>query len=184
MPLSGTEVRVGVTGTVYVAPGGTTPPANISAAWTGFTDLGYTSEEGVTAARSMTTEQVKAWQSIAPVRYLITEVGEVFSFTLLQFNRATLPLYMGGGTVIAQGGGSYKLSISSAPTIDERTLGIEWVDGSITSRLIIPRGMVTETGELAVGRTDSVKLQMSFAAMTPAAGTELSYFLTNDPAFA
>lgn len=184
MPLSGTEVRVGVNGDVYVAAGGTTPPANITAAWTGFTSVGYLSEDGVKVARSMSTEQIKAWQSISTIRYLITDVGEVASFVMLQFNKTTLPFYMGGGTVVAQGGGSYKLSVSSAPTIDERVLGIEWVDGGIKSRLIIPRGMVTETEEMTVGRSDAVRLGVSFAAMTPATGTELSYILTDDPAFA
>jgi hypothetical protein len=184
MPISGTEVRVGVNGTVYVAASGTTPPANITAPWTGFTDVGYIGDDGVKVARSMTTEQIKAWQSISTIRYLITDVGEVLSFTMMQFNKTTLPFYMGGGTVVAQGGGSYKLSVSSAPTIDERVLGVEWTDGGITSRLIVPRGMVTETQEMTVGRSDAIRLGVSFAAMTPATGSELSYVLTNDSAFA
>ena len=182
MPIAASEVRIGASGTLYVAPSGTTPPANIAAAWTSFVDLGYLSEDGATVARSMTTEQVKAWQSISTIRYLVTDVGIVVSFTLIQFNKSTLPFYMGGGTIVNQGGGSFKLSISSSPTIDERVLGLEWVDGAITNRLIIPRGMVTETGEMPVGRSGPTQLQVSFAAMTPASGSEMSYILTNDSA--
>jgi hypothetical protein len=180
MPLAGGEVRVGASGTIYIAPSGTAGPANIGAAWTGFTDVGYTTEEGATIGRSLTTEQIKAWQSIAPIRYLITEVAYTISFGLLQWNETTLPLWLGGGTVVDQGGGSYKYSISSAPTIDERVLGIEWVDGSKTYRSVIGRGMVTESGETNVNRANPAALPITFAAMTPNAGTELAYLLTND----
>lgn len=180
MPLAAGEVRVGASGTIYVAPSGTAGPANMAAAWTGFTDVGYATEEGATIGRSLTTEQIKAWQSIAPIRYLITEVAFTISFGLLQWNETTLPFWLGGGAVVAQGGGSFKYSISSSPTIDERVLGIEWVDGAKTYRAIIGRGMVTESGETNVNRSNPSALPITFAAMTPASGTELAYLLTND----
>lgn len=182
--IAASEVRIGANGSIYIAPSGTTPPANITAAWTGFTNIGYASEDGLTISREMGTEQIKAWQSISTIRYIVTETDFTAGFTLLQFNKDTLPLYLGGGTVTAQGGGSYKYSISSSPTIDERVLGLEWTDGSITNRLIIPRGMVTESGEMSVGRSEAIGLELTFAAMTPATGTELAYILSNDTAFA
>jgi len=182
--IAASEVRVGANGTLYIAPGGTAGPANITAPWSGFTNLGYLDEEGAKLARTLTTEQVKAWQTISTIRYIPTEVAFVISFNLLQFNKDTLPFYLGGGAIVTQGGGSFKYSVSSAPTIDERVLGLEWLDGAITSRVIIGRGMVTESGETAIGRSAPIKLPLSFAAMAPSSGTELSYFLTNDTAFA
>lgn len=182
MPIAGGEVRVGASGIIYVAPGGTAVPANVTAPWTGFTDLGYCSEDGATLSRTLTTEQVKAWQSIAPIRYLITEVTFVISFTLLQWNETTLPFWLGGGSVVNQGGGSFKYTVSSAPTIDERAFGIEWTDGSLTYRGTISRGMVTESGESNINRSNPIGLPISFAAMSPASGTELAALLTNDTA--
>lgn len=182
MPIAGSEVRVGANGSLYVAPSGTAGPATISAPWTGFTDLGYLTEEGATIGRSLTTEQVRAWQSISTVRYLVTEVAFTIGFSLLQFNETTLPFWLGGGTVVNQGGGSYKYSISSSPTIDERVLGLEWTDGAITYRAIIGRGMVTESGESSVTRSEGIALPITFAAMAPSSGTELAYILTNDTA--
>ena len=179
------EIRVGANGVLYVAPTGTTAPVNITSPWTSWTNLGYLDEEGGKLARSMTTEQVKAWQSIATVRYLITEVNFTIAMNLLQWNKDTISFYMGGGSVVSQGGGSYKYSISSAPTLDERMLGLEWTDGaSITYRAIIGRGMVTETSESNITRGDAIKLPITFAAMSPATGTEMAYILTNDTAFA
>ncbi len=184
MPIAGSEVRVGASGNIYIAPSGTAGPANMAAAWTGFTDLGYCTEDGVTIGRALTTEQVKAWQSIAPIRYLVTEVAFTVGLSLLQFNETTLPLWLGGGTVVNQGGGSFKYSISSAPTIDERVLGVQWIDGSINYRLVIGRCMVTESGESTVARSAPSALPLTFGAMSPASGSELSYVLTDDPAMA
>jgi hypothetical protein len=178
------EIRVGGTGTVYIAPSGTAVPANITAAWTSFVNIGYTSEDGVKIARSMDTEQIKGWQSISTLRYLITGVGLTAAFTLLQSDKDILPLYFGGGTVVAQGGGSYKLDISSTPTVDERVFGVEWVDGAFTSRFLLPRCMVTETGETTVGRNDAIQWPFTISAMSPSSGAVLGTFLTNDTAFA
>jgi hypothetical protein len=183
MPILGSEVRVGANGTIYVAPSGTATPANIAAAWTGFTDIGYATEEGVTIGRALTTEQIKAWQSISAIRYLVTEVAFTISFSLLQWNETTLPFWLGGGTVVNQGAGSFKYTISSAPAIDERAFGVEWTDGgSITYRATIGRGMVIESGESSVTRSEGIALPITFAAMAPASGTELAAIITNDTA--
>jgi hypothetical protein len=182
--LSAAEIRVGGTGTVYVAPDGTAGPANITAAWTGFVNQGYTTEEGARIARSMDTEMVKVWQSISVVRYLITGIDLTAAFDLMQFNRDTIPLYFGGGSIVNQGGGSFRYDISSTPTIDERVLGIEWIDGSITYRFVIGRGMVKETGESSVTRTAAISLPMTFGAMTPDSGSVLGYMVTNDTSWA
>lgn len=182
---SASEIRVGANGTVYVAPAGTAGPANITAAWTGFVDMGYTTEDGGKIARSMDTEMVKAWQSVSTLRYLITGVGLTCAFTLIQSDKDIIPLYFGGGTVTAQGGGSYLYNISSNPAIDERVFGLEWTDGgSIKYRFVMGRCMVTETGETTVGRSAAIEWPFTISAMTPSTGTVLGYLLTNDTAFA
>jgi hypothetical protein len=182
MPVLGSEVRVGANGIIYVAPSGTAVPATVGAAWTGFTDVGYATEEGVTIGRALTTEQIRAWQSISAIRYLVTEVAFTVSFSLLQWNKTTLPFWLGGGTVVNQGGGSFKYTISSAPAIDERAFGVEWTDGALTYRATIGRGMVIESGESSVTRSEGIALPITFAAMSPASGTELAAILTNDTA--
>lgn len=180
--LAASEIRVGAGGTVYIAPSGTAGPANMAAAWTSFVNLGYVGEEGATISRSMDTETVMAWQTISATRYIITGVGLTCAFPLLQFNKDTLPLYMGGGSVTNQGASSFKYSITSTPTVDERVFGLEWTDGSLTYRFVIGRGMVTETGEMTVARSGAIQLPITFSAMAPSSGTELGYILTNDSA--
>src|SRR6266545_4900953 len=128
--LAASEIRIGANGTIYIAPSGTAGPANIAAAWTGFTQLGYATEDGVKLTRSMDTEQVKGWQTISPLRYLVTGVSLSVAFSLLQFDKDSLPLWLGGGTITNQGGGSFLYNVSSAPTVDERVFGVEWTDAS------------------------------------------------------
>lgn len=176
------EIRVGANGTIYIAPSGTAVPSTVTAAWTGFNQLGYASEDGVKLSRSMDTNMVKGWQSISTLRYLITGVGVTAAFTLLQTNKDVIPLYFGGGSITSQGGGSFKFDISSAPTVDERTFGVEWVDGSFTYRLTVPRVMVTDTGETTVGRSDAIQWPFTLSAMSPSSGTVLATLLTNDSA--
>jgi hypothetical protein len=184
VPLASSEIRVGVNGAIYAAPGGTVGPVDINAAWpAAFIHLGYATTDGVTLQRTLETEQVNSWQAVSPQRYLITGVGLTAGFSLQQFNKTTLPLYLGGGSWVAQGGGSYKYSILNAPSIDERVLGVEWTDGAtIKYRAIIVRGMVSETGELTIGRESEINLPITFSAMS--ADPDLGYLLTNDPAMA
>jgi hypothetical protein len=182
--LAASEIRVAATGTIYVAPIGTTPPATIGASWdAAWRNLGYATTDGVRIARTLDTEQVNSWQSVSPQRYLITGVSLTAAFDLQQFNKDTLPLYMGGGAIVSQGGGSFKYSILAAPTIDERMFGVEWTDGaSITYRFLILRGMVSETGEMTLGREQEIRLPITFSALTST--PDLGYLLTNDTAFA
>lgn len=180
--LAASEIRIGASGTIYIAPSGTAGPSTVTAAWTGFTQLGYATEDGVKLTRSMDTEQVKGWQSISPLRYLITGVSLQAAFSVEQFNKDTLTLWLGGGTITNQGGGSFLYNISSTPTVDERVFGVEWVDGSIVNRFIMGRCMVTEGGEATVGRSAAIELPLTISAMTPASGTVLGYIVTNDSA--
>jgi hypothetical protein len=178
------EIRVGANGTIYIAPSGTTPPVDILSAWTGFTNIGYATEDGGKLARSMDTEVVKGWQSISVLRYLITGVGLTCAFTLLQSDKDIIPLYFGGGTVVTQAANKYKFDISSAPTVDERVFGLEWTDAALIYRVIMPRAMVTDTGETTIGRNAAIQWPFTLSAMSPNTGTVLATILTNDPAFA
>ena len=184
MPLASQEIRVAVSGAIYVAPSGTAGPADINAAWpAAFIHLGYCTTDGATLQRTLDTEEVRSWQAVGVQRYLITGVGLTVAFSLQQFNKSTLALYLGGGSWVAQGGGSYRFSIANTPTIDERTLGVEWTDGAtLKYRAIVPRAMASETGELTLGRESEIALPITMSGMS--AEPDLAVLLTNDPAMA
>ena len=74
MALNADNVRVGTTGRIYVAPKGTTAPTDLVSAWAaGWVDLGYMSEDGCEMAIATSVDDIKAWQSLSPIRRVLTD---------------------------------------------------------------------------------------------------------------
>ena len=186
MPKSTSQIRVGANGTVYVAPVATVAPVDIATAWgVGWIDLGYCDESGVTFRDSKTTEKISVWQMFYAARYLVTEAETTASFVLRQWSKDTVKLAFGGGTITTTTGppAHYLYTPPDPSVIDERAMGIEWIDGTVTYRLILPRVMVTEGVETNLTRTSASDLPITVGVMgTDGAGGWT--FRTNDPAFA
>jgi hypothetical protein len=181
--LNADNVRVGLNGNVYLAPKGTTAPTDLDTAWpAGWSDLGYLSEDGVSMEFSTDVQDINAWQSLSPVRRVLTSLDLTLQFTAIELKTATVKLYFPGSTMTDVAGSVHKLDIPAAPGPDERALGLEWIDGTIKNRLIIARGEVTERGSIAIGRSDAVGLEMTFSAYASSA-PEIAVWLSNDPAW-
>ena len=138
------EVRVGVDGVVSI---GTTaavaPTSAVSALGTGWSDLGYVSEDGVTESTATTSEKIRAWQKAKVVRVTITEGTVSWKLVLIQTSAATVALYH-GGTVEADG------SIVIDPTRARPVLpfDIDVIDGDEIIRSYAPEAQITEVGDL------------------------------------
>ncbi|MEU6389789.1 phage tail protein [Streptomyces sp. NPDC046939] len=177
-PNTSAQIRVAGTGKVLVAKYGATPavtvPADTKAAWSAdWTELGYTSTDGVKLAKKDKIDQVDGWQSVSALRYIHSDRELTLKFQLLQINKATLPFFMGGGAtsaVTATGAeaGTFKYDLATNPTPDERMLGFEFSDTKngvpVVYRLIVPRGQVTDTEEISMTRTGAIKLGVTFTA--------------------
>ncbi len=185
MALDADNVRVGLNGTVYIAPVGTTAPADLTAAWgTEWVDLGYLSDDGVEMNYSTDTTDIKAWQSLSPVRKVLTSVDMTLAFTAIELKAAAVTLYFPSASITTSGTGPTvsTLSIPAAPAPDERAIGLEWVDGDITNRLIIPRGEVTDRDSITVGRSAAVGLNMTISAYATSSPA-LATWLSDDPSW-
>lgn len=183
MALNADNVRVGLNGNIYLAPIGTTAPTDLDTAWAaGWSDLGYLSEDGVSMEYSTDQTDINAWQSLSPVRKVLTSVDMTLAFTAIELKTATVKLYFPSSTMTDVSGTVHKLDIPSAPSPDERAIGLEWIDGDVKNRLIIPRGEVTERGAITIGRSDAVGLEMTISAYATSA-PELASWLSNDPAW-
>lgn len=145
MTQTASEVRVGVTGKVLVAPTVTTAPTSISATWTGSADLGYVSEDGLTESTSTTLEHIRAWQNRSIVRSVVTEGETTFQFTLIQTNETILAEVYGVTTASITAG-----SIVSNPEAERphKSWVFEVVDGSNVVRKYVPDGQITEVGDI------------------------------------
>ncbi|MBW1600898.1 phage tail protein [Streptomyces sp. JJ66] len=183
MALDADNVRVGLTGNIYMAPKGTAGPTDLATAWpAGWLDLGYMSEDGVSLEYTTQTEDVGAWQSLSPVRKILTGVDMTMGFTAIELKADTVTLFFPGST-LATATGVHTLTIPSAPGPAEFAFGLEWKDGTITNRLTLPRGEVTERGAVTVGRSAAVGLEMTVTAYATSA-PELATWLSDDPAWA
>lgn len=181
--IKGSEVRVGVTGNLYVAPKGTVGPTDTTTAWpTGWTDLGYLAESGFVITPKTDHQDIMVWQSLAAVRTILKSRTEELKFTLMQMNKNTLPLALGGGTVTGTTG-NFHYSAPTAGTVDERAFGVEVRDAALIYRFLFPRGLVTDVKDIPFLRTDAIKFDLTATVMAVDDVTPLFEFFTNDVAF-
>jgi hypothetical protein len=182
MAKDATKVRVALTGTVYVADENSTVPADItvtpSAAWA---DLGYTTEDGVTFSVESSTDDLGAWQSLEPLRILVTAEPKAFNFTLRQLERQSF-LTAFGGTVVTVAANNYRWEPPASGSIPTKAYIVEFLDEALKYRFIYRRANQTGARELNFKRSDAVNIPVAQRVL--AASPRTWEVQTNDPAFA
>lgn len=183
------EIRVAGHGRVLVAAPGAPAPTTTEGEWPeAWRDLGYTTTEGVKITKKDKIDPIDTWQSVSAARFVYSDRDVSFKFQLLQLNEDTLPFFFGGGSVaggVKDGKPLYVYGMAAEPQFDERMLGVEFADGDeVRYRIVVPRGQVTETEDIALVRTAPIKLGVTFTALAVDQDTPLVTFLMRDPGFA
>lgn len=164
MTLDSNNVLVALTGAVLTADTGTTAPTDADASWaTGWTDLGYISEDGITEAHDDTTNEINAWQNGDVVRSMITGSSATYQFTVIETTVAALELYYKGSTVTGTAGGPAKLEVK-APAAQRRAFGFDVIDGLNIVRWVVPSGEVTERGDISYVNGDPIGFDLTVTA--------------------
>jgi hypothetical protein len=170
MALDATQVRSGLTGNLYQAPVGTTMPTDTStalaAAWI---ELGYVSEDGLTITPSTEVEDIGAWQSLYPVRSVVTGRSLVTSFSLIQRNTVNLELAFGGG-VVAVASLTSTYSPPTSATVYERAYVFQVNDGTIVDRWLLYRGFPTISGDITFKTDEAAAYSMEIRTLPDTAG--------------
>lgn len=182
MSLESSEVVVAGTGNIWRAPVNTPFPTNISTAvnealWT---ELGYTTEDGVKFSMGRDVQDIPAWQSVDPLRTIIKSTPRSLMATFLQSNQNTWNTAMGGGTwsIPTAGNGLYVPPDPSVP--DLMALIVEWRDGVNKYRFCTRKVQVKDPVEFTLARTDAVKLPITFSLLAADNGANAFDFQTND----
>lgn len=176
-------VRVGVTGTVYVAPVGTALPTTIAGSLNAaFKSVGFISEDALTESLAITTERLRAWQRPVGIRTLTTEVEWTFQFGMLETSPLVLDLYYGldDGTTVASGVAT--TAINAFPQSVQRAMVIEIVDGDVTTRYTIPVVEIGDREEITHNLSEGTIWGVTVNVM----GSDLDdmgFRITDDPAF-
>lgn len=186
MAKSTSQIVVAGTGSILVAPVATVAPVDVATPWAAaWIDLGYTNEDGVTFTDEKTVEDIMLWQLFYPGRTIVTARNSTAAFSLAQWNKDTVPLAFGGGTITTTPGppAHYRYSPPAPGTVDERALGIEIVDGSVIKRFIIPRCVVSEAVETNLVKSTAANLPITVKALGTD-GVDPWYFRSNSAAYA
>lgn len=169
MALDSDNVRVAVTGAVYVAPTGTTGPTTSSSALdAGFVDLGYVSADGITENIDRTTNQIRAWQNGSLVREVTSEGTYSVDMTFIETNEAVLELYY--GTTNSSG----EFNIDPTSTGGRQSFVVDVVDGSSVERIYIPAGEITSVGTRTLASGEAVGYQVTITAYADTGSTSFT----------
>jgi hypothetical protein len=127
---------------VWVAPKGTTGPTTLAALTSPHEEAGWLGEDGVDLDRSEDVAEFKGWQGGATLRKKVTSVEDTFKFVALEETAVTLGLYYkGAAPTTATGVDTY--SITNQAVSDERAWVVDFYDGAVQKRLVVPSGEVT-----------------------------------------
>lgn len=164
MALTASEVRVAISGELHVAPVGTTAPETVDEALaSAFVGLGYVSDDGVTESYEESVENIAAWQNGSIVRKVTTESEATFQLTLIQSNRQTLELFHKTSMMTGNEEDGYRLRVRT-PGADPRSFVFDVLDGEDHIRIWVPRGEVTERGEVTYNSTEAIGYDVTITA--------------------
>lgn len=157
-------------GAVYRGPLTATLPTSTTATLTGFTALGYCTQDGLTNNISATSDKLKAWGGDTVLTYQ-TDKEDTFTFTLLEaLNADVLKTIFGESNVT----GSLAAGLAVSSKADEPT-EYAWVFDMITrnnsaKRIVLPNAKVTDIGEITYSDSDAVSYQITLTAVADNSG--------------
>ena len=139
---------------IWMAPVGTTAPTDATTALGGdWSTLGYLSEDGVTLSQSTNSEDIYPWQGRSPVRTMITERNLSMEFSMFEFNEQNLQLYFGMEQNAQGTADAWSLNVVSNAPAQIYSFCIDVADLDVKVRYYIPRGSLSDAGDLEI--TDS-----------------------------
>jgi len=173
MALDSDNVRVAVSGAVYVAPTGSTAPNDSGTALdAAFIDLGYVSADGIAENIDRTTNQIRAWQNGSLVREVTSEGTYTIELTFIETSEAVLELYY--GSTITSG----VLNGDPTATGGRQSFVIDVIDGPIIERIYIPAGEITAVGTRTLASGEAVGYQVTVTAYADAGATTFKKFFS------
>jgi hypothetical protein len=166
--LDPTEVQVGTANGpgIWIAPAGTEPPDDTTEEWDDpWEVLGYLSDDGPTVGSSTDSEDLTPWQSVVPIRSVITGRSITLQFVLWQLNERTLAVYFDMPEPTAAADGSIDMELRSDEPQRIHAIGIDSRDAERVLRISFTRASLTSAGDMAITRGAVVPLDCTLSAL-------------------
>lgn len=160
----------GFSGAIYRGPLTATLPTSTEGATTGFTALGYVSEDGVTNSNSPSSDSIKAWGGDTVLTYQ-SEKEDTFSFTLISaLDPNVLKAVYGEDNV--SGSLSEGLTITAnSDAQDEQAWIIDMIlINDVKKRICIPKAAITEIGDITYKDDEAIGYEITITAVPDASG--------------
>ena len=148
------------------------PKKNTDLSASGFTSVGFITEDGVTEANERGTEKIKAWGGDT-IRVLQNEHTQTFTFSFAELgNPDVLKLIYGDDNVTVGSDGSVEVKQNSK-VLPHKSFCIEVLDGNQKIRKFIPDGQITETGELQMTHSAIMASEVTMEAFVDSLGNKV-----------
>lgn len=169
--VSAAKPRTG--GALYTGALGTTPalPTTADAALaSGFTSLGYISEDGVTNSNALEIEDIRAWGGDV-VLSTMTGKEDTFSLTLIEaMNVDVLKAVFGASAVSGTLSAGIAVNVSSAEhTAAKWVIDMILKDGKL-KRITIPNGKISAIEDITYSDSAAIGYGITITAMPDASG--------------
>lgn len=184
MAQDGLQVLVGTGAKCYIGLDDATAPIDSDTdLTTGWADIGFVSEDGLTIRFGATSEGVPVWQSSTPVRTIKQESESQCEFALMQWHGDALVAAFGGGAVTGTAPDFRYDSPKGNDALRLHRLAIGWADKGFAYRLYVPMAQLADVTETQILRTEAADIPLTFSMLEPGGGNSPWSLLSNDPAF-
>lgn len=173
MPNS-TNVSAGkpaVAGAIYVETASTsTLPNAADTQITGFTELGFVSEDGLTNANTFDSNDIKEWGG-ATVLSIENNFADKFTFTLIEsLNVDVLKEVFGSGNVTGTLSTGMTVSVKPGQHSSKKWIIDMVMRNGALKRICIPAGAISELAEISYTNDEAVGYQITLTCTPDASG--------------
>ena len=174
MPNNAANVTPGkpkVGGAISVAPIGTALPADaVTALAEAYKCLGYVSEDGLTNNNTTDFDNVRAWGGDV-VMCLPGEYTDEYHWTLLEVLSEYVQKFIRGADNVTVDSESGAMTIkANNKELPEQVIVIEMLFHGRAVRHVIPRGVITERGEVEFSDDNAVGYEVTVTALPDSSG--------------
>lgn len=161
------------TGGILVGPLATAAPTNATTALAvGFKATGYIGEDGLTETVDRSTDKIKAWGGDV-VKIVQSDFSTTYQFTFIEsLNSDVLKVVYGDSNVsvvsATSSTGTLRTVLINGDALPQKSYVFEVKDGDSRIRIYVPKGQVTEVGDVTYNDGDVIGYQVTVEAFKDA----------------